>query len=68
MQDFVRMHHFVRRSIYVPFRRDVWGMCGMNFFTVFVPLCMVLWVPIVAMLCKRAVPMLWHAALRVPRD
>jgi hypothetical protein len=51
----VRMHHFVRRSTYVPFRWFFW-MCN-----VFLPLFMVLWVHIFAMLCRRAVLMLWHA-------
>jgi hypothetical protein len=36
-------------------------MCGESSCNVFLLLFMVLWVPISAMLCKRAVLMLWHA-------
>jgi hypothetical protein len=34
-----------------------------EFFKRFLLLFMVLWVPIFAMLCRREVPMLWHASL-----
>jgi hypothetical protein len=37
------------------------GMCGENSCNVFVPLFMVLWVPISATLYGRAVLILWHA-------
>jgi hypothetical protein len=37
------------------------GMYGENSCNVFLVLFMVLWVRISAMLCRRAVPMLWHA-------
>jgi hypothetical protein len=40
-----------------------WGMCVENPCNVFLPLLMVLWDLIFAMLCKRAVLMLWHAFL-----
>jgi hypothetical protein len=40
-----------------------WGMCGESLCIVFLLLFMVLWVPISAMPCKRAVLMLWHAFL-----
>jgi hypothetical protein len=59
---YVRMQHFVRRTTYVPFR-SFWGMCGDSSCNVFLLLFMVLWVPISAMLCRRAVLMLWHAFL-----
>jgi hypothetical protein len=38
-----------------------WRMCGESSCNVFLLLFMVLWVPISAMPCKRAVFMLWHA-------
>jgi hypothetical protein len=48
----------------VMFPFDVFGgMCGENFRNVFMLLFMVLWVPIFATLCRRAVLMLWHAFL-----
>jgi hypothetical protein len=37
------------------------GRCGENSCNVFVLLFMVLWVPISATLCMRAMLMLWHA-------
>jgi hypothetical protein len=60
--SYVRMQHFVRRTTYVPFRR-FWGMCDVNSCNVFLLLFMVLWIPISAMLCRRAVLTLWHAFL-----
>jgi hypothetical protein len=39
------------------------GMCGDNSCNVCLLLFMVLWVPISATLCRRAVLMLWHAFL-----
>jgi hypothetical protein len=39
------------------------GVCGENSFNVFMALFMVLWAPIFATLCKRAVLMLWHSFL-----
>jgi hypothetical protein len=59
------MHHFVRRSTYVPFRWFLGGVrhCGENSCNVFLVLFMVIWILILAMLCKRAVLMLWHAFL-----
>jgi hypothetical protein len=48
----------------LPFPFDgFWGMRGDNSSNVFLLLFMVLWVPIFAMLSKRAVPMLWHVSL-----
>jgi hypothetical protein len=41
----------------------VGGMCGESSWSVFLLLFMVLWVPISAMPCRRAVLMLWHAFL-----
>jgi hypothetical protein len=41
----------------------VWGMCGESLCNVFLLVFMVLWVPVSAMLCMRAVLMLWHAFL-----
>jgi hypothetical protein len=38
-------------------------MCGENPGNVFLLLFMLLRVPMLAMLCRRAVPMLWHASL-----
>jgi hypothetical protein len=58
----VRMKYFGRGTAYVPFRR-FWGMCGESLCNVFLLLFMVLWVPISAKLCRRVVPMLWHAFL-----
>jgi uncharacterized membrane protein len=60
--SYVRMQHFVRRTTFVPFRR-LWGMCGESSCNVFMLLFVVLWVPISAMLCRRAVLMLWHGFL-----
>jgi hypothetical protein len=40
-----------------------WGMSDVNSCNVFLLLFMALWVPISAMLCRRAVPTLWHAFL-----
>jgi hypothetical protein len=57
---YVRMHHFVRRTTYVPFRRFS-GMCDVNSCNVFMLLFMALWVPISATLFVRAVLTLWHA-------
>jgi hypothetical protein len=61
--NYVRMQHFVRRTTYVPFRRFLLGMCGESSCNVFLLLFMVLWVPISATRCRRAVLMLWHAFL-----
>jgi hypothetical protein len=58
----VRMQHFVRRIIFVPFRR-FWGMCGESSCNVFMMFFMAFWVPISATFCKRAILMLWHAFL-----
>jgi hypothetical protein len=38
-------------------------MYGENFCNVFLLLFMVFWAPIFVMLCKRAVPKLWHASM-----
>jgi hypothetical protein len=59
---YVRMQYVVCRSTYVHFRR-FWGLCGEISRNVFLLLFMVLWALIFAMLCKRAVLMLWHAFL-----
>jgi hypothetical protein len=57
---YVRMHNFVL----LLFRFGVFGrMRGETSCNVFLLIFMVLWVPISAMLCKRAVLMLWHAFL-----
>jgi hypothetical protein len=62
---YVRMQHFVRRSTYVPFllnSRQFLGDMRREFMPrLYAAFHMVLWVAISAMLCKRAVPMLWHA-------
>jgi hypothetical protein len=56
--SYVRMHHFVRRYTYVPFRL-FGGMCGDNSCNAYLMLLfMVLWVPIFATLCMRAMLML----------
>jgi hypothetical protein len=60
--NYVGMKHFVRRTTFLSFRR-FWGMCGESSCNVFLLHFMVLWVLISAMLCKRAVLMLWHAFL-----
>jgi hypothetical protein len=60
--NYVCMQHFVRRITSVRFRR-FGGVCNENSCNVFLPLFMVLWVPISAMLCMRAVLTLWHAFL-----
>jgi hypothetical protein len=57
--SYFRMQHFVRRATYIPFR----GFLGENSCNVFLLLFMVLWLTIAAMLCRRAVLMLWHAFL-----
>jgi hypothetical protein len=60
---YVRMQHFVRRSILL-FRFGVfWGICDVNSRNVFLLLFMALWVPISATLLRRAVLVLWHAFL-----
>jgi hypothetical protein len=58
---YVRMQHFVRRYAYVPFRRFYWGDVLRREFLqrLFVALHGTIFV----MLCKRAVPKLWHASL-----
>jgi hypothetical protein len=59
---YVSMRHFVRRSTFVSFRRfggDVRRKLLQRLLLLF----MVLWVPTFAMLCKRAVLMLWHVSL-----
>jgi hypothetical protein len=64
----VRLQHFVRRSTCVPFRR-FWGMCDVNSCNVFMlPFMVLLWVPISATFCKRAVLTLWHAFLFLGRS
>jgi hypothetical protein len=60
--SYVRMHHFVRRTTSVRFRRFR-GLCDVNSCNVFLLLFMALWVPISATLFKRAVLTLWHAFL-----
>jgi hypothetical protein len=57
---YVRMQHF--DLLMFPFD-GFGGRCGENSCNVFLPLFMLLWVPIFAMPCMRAVPMLWHAFL-----
>jgi hypothetical protein len=60
---YVRMQHFVRQSTYVPFRR-FWGDVRREFMQrLSMVFFMVLWVPIFATLCRRAVLMLWRAFL-----
>jgi hypothetical protein len=54
--SYVRMQHFGCRCTFV-----LWGMCGDNSCNAIMLLFRVLWVPIFATLCKRAVLMLWHA-------
>jgi hypothetical protein len=58
----VRMQHFVRRS-FAPVFDSFWGMCGKNSCNVFLQLFIVLWVPIFAMRCRRAMPILWHVSM-----
>jgi hypothetical protein len=61
-ESHARVHHYVRRSICVPFQR-FGGMCTENFCDIFLLLFVARWVPIFVVLCKRAVPKLWHASL-----
>jgi hypothetical protein len=58
--SYARMHHFVRRTTFVPFRRFL-GDVRLEFMQHLVLLFMVLWVPISATLCMRVVLTLWHA-------
>jgi hypothetical protein len=60
--SYVRMHHVVRRSTYVPFQQ-FWGICGENSCNVCVLLFMVLWAHVFEMLCSKATPMLRHASI-----
>jgi hypothetical protein len=60
--SYVRMKHFVRRTTSVPFRRFL-GRCDVNSCNVLLLFFMVLWVPISATLCRRAMLTLWHAFL-----
>jgi hypothetical protein len=60
--NYVPKQHFVHRATHVPFLR-FGGMCGENSCNVCMLLFKVLWVPISATLCMRAVLMLWHAFL-----
>jgi hypothetical protein len=60
--SYVSMQHFVRRTTYVPFRR-LGEMCGESPCNVLLVLFMAPWAPISALLCMRAVLMLWHAFL-----
>jgi hypothetical protein len=61
--SYVRTYHFVRLTTYVSFRYLYFGGCAArvhaNVFMIFV----VLWVPISAMPCRRAVLVLRHAFL-----
>jgi hypothetical protein len=57
--NYVRMQHFARRTMYVPFG-VLGGICGDNSCSAFLLLFVVLWVPISVMLCMRVVLMLWH--------
>jgi hypothetical protein len=57
--NYVRRQHFVRRTASVPFLR-FWADVRREFLQCLL-LFMVLWVPISATLCKRAMLMLWHA-------
>jgi hypothetical protein len=61
--SYERMYHFVCQYTYVPLFRRLWGNVRETSCDVFLLLFMVLWVLIFAMLCKRAVPMLWHVTL-----
>jgi hypothetical protein len=61
-ESYVRMQHFVRRTTSIPFGVFL-RMCGKSLCNVFLLLFMVLWAPISAMLCRRAVLMQWHAFL-----
>jgi hypothetical protein len=56
--NYVRMHHFARRTTSIPFRRFL-GDVRREFLLLF----MVLWVSISATLCMRAVLILWHALM-----
>jgi hypothetical protein len=58
----VRMRHFFVHILILLFG-VFGGMCGVSLCNVFLLLFMVLWGPISAMLCRRAVLMLWHAFL-----
>jgi hypothetical protein len=58
--NYLRMQHFVRRATSFLFG-VLGGMCGDNSCNVFLLLFMVLWLPIFATLCMRALLMLWHA-------
>jgi hypothetical protein len=51
--SYVRMQHFVRRS-HVPFRRFLGGCVASN-------VVRLLFMVLIATLCRRAVSMLWHA-------
>jgi hypothetical protein len=63
--NYVRMQHFVRRNTFVPFRRFCVDVRRefMQVCNVFRLRVMVIWVPISATLCKRAMLMSWHAFL-----
>jgi hypothetical protein len=62
IDSFVRMRHFVRRTMLFLFGVSV-GMYGENSCNVFMLLFMVLWFPVSVSLCMRVVLMLWHAFL-----
>jgi hypothetical protein len=56
---YIRMQHFVRRSINVPFRRFL-GMCGEKYWSVLLPLFTLLWILIFATPCNRVLLIRWH--------
>jgi hypothetical protein len=60
--SYVRMQHFVRRYIYVPFG-VFGGICDVNSCNVLLLLFMALWVLISATLFRRAMVTMWHAFL-----
>jgi hypothetical protein len=59
---YVRMQHVVRRTTYVPFRRFL-GDVRREFMQRFLMLFILLWDPVSATLCRRAVQIFWHAFL-----
>jgi hypothetical protein len=55
--------YFQFHAYFCSFSAFFGGMCDVNSYNAFLLLFMVLWVPISATLCRRAVLKLWHAFL-----
>jgi hypothetical protein len=58
----MKVRILVRSVLLFPFG-GFWGVCENSCNAFLLLFVMILWVPIFAMLCRKAVPMLWHVSL-----